>query len=268
MSNWETVFFQSAIDLVLFTRKQLCELRSICTRWCEVIEKIDLVIEKIIGYNIHKRLFYDKDIYDEYYYSKLIVLSRWQRLWDRYNDKCVVMLEYVEDDLEDGDPVISIEGTTIPMEFRMFLKKYKEFPTTKIKLYHPDTLKRLFISQKIHTRENMDEIENIVHFTPLCYSKHYKTNIDDSQFISVLCYVNALDEDILEGLGTFYERFHVIRLDLDDLQDREAHDIELHNAVFDLTERIEGNIGYLEDLDMMTFCECYDYLLKKQKFNL
>ena len=150
----------------------------------------------------------------------------------------------------------------------MFIKWYKEYPTTKIKLYSPKVLHKLLKQQRQYTRKHLKYVNNIVHLTPICYSKHYRANTDDNQFISVLCYVNALDDEILDGLGNFYERFHVIILGIQDMRDKKEHYDALSGAIFDITRKIERNVGYLEDLDLITFCQCYDRLIKKQKFNL
>jgi hypothetical protein len=274
MSNWETLFFQNAAHMQAISVKQLCVMRLVCNRWTNAIETIDDVYEKLIDVNILKRLFYRKrndgkpSTYGKDYYNKLTIRNRLKNLWEHYNSPLMVRLDYVEDDLFEGDTVIAVESGHLPWEFEMFIKWYKEYPNTRIRLYRPELLRKLLKQQIRHTQDRLDCVDNIVHLTPICYSKHYKGNMDDRQFINVLCYVNALDEAVLNDLGGFYERFHVITLEIEDMQDKNEHYEALCDAIFDLTDKIESDIGYIEDLDLMTFCQCYDRLIKKQRFNL
>jgi hypothetical protein len=274
MSNWETVLFQNAAYIGALTTEEMCGMRSVCIRWNNAIETVDDVYEKIIDISLLQRLYYSKredgrpSVYGKDCYEKERIQRKWKALWNEYEKPMLACLEYVEDDLFEDDTVVSVERCKLPLEFELFIKRYKDYPNTKIRLYHPRVLQKLLLKQMVHTQKHLNKSDCIVHLTPICYSKHYKANMEDRQFISALCYVNALNDEVLDDLGSFYERFHVITLEITDMQDKLEHYESLYGEIFDITKKIEGNIGYLEDLDLMTFCQCYDRLLKKQKYNL
>ena len=273
MSNWEVVFVQNALRTKALSLGEICSLRVICNKWNSAIESVDALYEKIVEAGIFMRLHYPKrqdgkpSLYKKDYYDKQIIISKSKTIWPEYNGPLVVYLNYVEDDLLGEDIVVSAEGTQLPLEFQLFIKYYQEYPDTRIRLYQPKILQKLVLQQIQYTHKRSDT-SRVVHLTPICYSKHYRGDMDDKQFISVLCYVNALDNSVFNDLGSRYERFHVIILELDDLQDKKEHYDALVDAIFNITNKIESNVGYLEDLDLMTFCQCYDRLLKKQKYNL
>ena len=273
MPNWEAVFVRNAMRIEALSLVEICSLRVICSKWNSVIESVNTLYEKIVEAGIFMRLYYPKrqdgkpSIYKKDYYDKQIIISKSKSLWPKYDGPLVVCLKYVEDDLFGDGIVVSAEGTQLPLEFRLFIKHYQEYPDTRIRLYQPKILQKL-VTQQIHYTHQKPDTSRVVHLTPVCYSKHYKGDMDDKQFVNVLCYVNALDKSVFNDLGSLYERFHVITLELEDMQDKKEHYDALVEAIFNITNHIEGDVGYLEDLDLMTFCQCYDRLLKKQKYNL
>ncbi len=273
MSSWEVVFVQNALRLKVLSLEEICSLRTVCNKWNSSIESVDTLYEKIVEASIFMRLYYPKrsdgkpSLYKKDYYDKQIIISKSKALWPKYDESFVVCLSYIEDDLFDEDNVVSAEATQLPLEFRLFIKYYKEYPDTRIRLYQPKVLQKITLQQIQYTHKKLDT-GRVVHLTPICYSKHYKGDMDDKQFANVLCYVNALDNSMFNDLGSLYERFHVITLELEDMQDKKEHYDALVNAIFNITNKIESDVGYLEDLDLVTFCQCYDRLLKKQKYNL
>lgn len=274
MSNWEILFFQNAAKMKVLSLEEFGSLRIVCCRWSNAIESVSELHEKMIEAGILTRLHYQKrqdgkpSTYKKDYYDKQIIISKSKAQWPKYNENLIVCLSVVDDDLFDEGSTISADRGPLPFEFQLFVKYYQEYPDTRIRLYQPKVLQKLVIQQIKYTHKRLSDTSRLVHLTPICYSKHYKGDMEDKQFINVLCYVNALNSNVFSGLGSSYERFHVITLELEDMQDKEKHYQALSDAIFDLTNKIESDVGYLEDLDLMTFCQCYDRLIKKQRFNL
>ncbi len=182
-----------------------------------------------------------------------------------YHGRLIPKLITVQDDLDDESDAIAIIDDYLPKEFAVFLEVYKEFPSPKIKIYTPVSMKQILDMQFALTREFLIEnklVKKLVHIHPLCYSKHYKNNMNDTQYINVLCYVNILGE------SEQVERFFVMILELDDLQDKKAHMTMLIEKINVITTKVSSNIEYLEDLDLQTFIKAFKIVFKQQSFNM
>jgi len=250
---------------------------QVCQYWDTVVMDNKPEVKcSTMYYDIYKILFYDKGIYDESSIRKGLIISD-LRNNHTYEQKIIPALTMYDDDLDGGDPIVAVSDNYLPLEFRIFLSVYKEFPSNKIKIYSSDFMKKITSMQFDSTRKSLleggrDDVCKIVHIHPLCYSKHYKNSVADTQFINILCYVNILGFDINppenNNFGEIDERFFVIVLEMDNLQDKEAHNKLVIEKITTISERVKSNIEYLEDLDLQTFMRAFKTVLKQQLFNM
>jgi hypothetical protein len=119
---------------------------------------------------------------------------------------------------------------------------------------------------QFHEMRNMlrdtGDVQYLIYINPLCYSKHYKSSLNDKQYINVLCYINYIDNSYDE------ERFFVLVLELNDLQNKEQHKKTLTNEINHIVQNVRSNIEYLDDLDVQTFLRTIKILFKQQLFNM
>jgi len=275
----EIVIFKTLDKLSNFDKRGLATCRLVCKKWNSTISKVPSVKRKLFQYNIHNLLFYDKGIYDEHYVRKQIITRELTEMWDNFHQPIIPALKMIEDDLDDSydeendNRALSIVPALLPSEFLSFLDVYNEFPSNRIRLYSPKYIGRVADMQFAMTREELTlsgehGVRKMVHVHPLCYSKHYKTTISDKQFINVLCYVNILDQSEKKEYGDPDERFFVIMLEFDNLQDKETHRALLVEQIQSITQNVRHNIEYLDDLDMQTFIRAFKTVLKQQSFNM
>jgi len=252
-------------------------MRKVCKKWNTIASAHPRVKWCTIHYHIHDILFYDKKIYDESSVCKQLIIGELNEISHEYEEKIIPALGMVSDDLDGGDDIVAVTKCYLPYEFRLFIQVYKEFPSNKIRLYSPKFLQKIASIQFAMTRDMLIEEGpegacKLVHIHPLCYSKHYRNSIVDTQFINILCYVNILGFDInppeKNNFGEVDERFFVIMLELDDLQDRKAHKKALIEKIETITERVKSNIEYLEDLDLQTFIHAFETIRRQQLFNM
>jgi hypothetical protein len=267
------------MDIVLPAISNFADLLNtqVCKKWNDIaMDNNPDVNCSVMYYDIYCILFYDKGIYDESSIRKGLIIAE-LRDNDTYEQKMIPELTMYEDDLDGGDPIVAVSDNYLPQEFRIFLSVYKEFPSNKIRLYSSTFMQKITSMQFDLTRNALleggrDDVCKLVHIHPLCYSKHYKNSVADTQFINILCYVNILGFDISppdnNNFGEIDERYFIIVLEMDNLQDKEVHNKLLIEKITTITERVKSNIEYLEDLDLQTFMQAFKTVLKQQLFNM
>jgi hypothetical protein len=250
--------------------------RAVCRKWNVALSTEPRIKYGVMHYYIRRILYYDKRVYDENSVRKQLIIEGLRLNGGKYEEKMIPALSMIGDDLDDGDDIVVITKFYLPYEFRIFLTIYTEFPSYKIQLYSPNFMQKVTSLQFTMTRdallEGRDTACKLVHIHPLCYSKHDKNSITDIQFINILCYVNILGFDInppeKNDFGGVDERFFVIILELDNLQDRKVHKQLLIEKIKTITDRVESNIEYLEDLDLQTFQNAFETVLRQYQSNM
>ena len=203
----------------LLSFDDFCNLRLVSCQWDRLsITSCRELWRSLFKLHMTKRLAYDKQIYDQEYRPRELIRAHLDEIKHLYDNNYIPVTEIVEDDLFMGDDIVDIISDKLIEEFRMFLEIYREYPSTKVKIYPPSFLGRIAVDQLTMARKivvNDQSLKNLVYFHPFCYSKHYKGSATDSQFINVLCYVNIMDPDISEDFGDYDERFYVITIEID-----------------------------------------------------
>lgn len=260
-----------------FDNESLTKCRLVCKKWNSAVLKVPTIKMQSLRYHLNNLLFYDKGIYDEHHVRKQIIVRELADMWQGFHQPIIPSLEMIQDDLDsDTDSeslVLAVVPTILPSEFLTFLDVYNVFPSNRIRLYSPKYMGQIADIQFAMTREELiidgeSTVRKMVHIHPLCYSKHYKTSIGDKQFINVMCYVNILDNAEKKEYGNPDERFFVLVLEFDNLQDKETHRSLLIEQIQSITQNVQHNIEYLEDLDMQTFVRAFKLVLKQQSFNM
>lgn len=248
--------------------------RAVCKKWNAEIAKTGPVYKDMLRYSLYKLLYYDKGVYDEHHVRRLIVLKK---LATNYNFNIIPVFAMIEDDLNDtGEVETTIVNHELPLEFRTFLELYREFPSDKVRIYSPEFMNACARMQGTLVRnaflENgVDDVNKMITIHPLCYSKHYKGDITDIQYINVLCYLNVIGEygEPTDDYSTDrVSRYFILILELDNLQDDDTHRKLLMDQIRMITSNVYMNWDYLEDLDLQLFTGALEMLIKQQKFNL
>ena len=252
--------------------EDFCNLRLVSRQWDRLcVASCRSLWKDLFKLHMTKRLEYDKQIYDQQYRPRELIRGHLDEIIHLYDNNYIPVTEIIEDDLFMGDDIVDIISDKLVEEFRMFLEIYREYPNTKVEIYSPAFLSRIAGNQLTKAKEIVisgDSLKNLVYFHPFCYSKHYKCAADDLQFINVLCYVNIMDPDVSVDFGDYDERFYVITIDMDDLQDSEAHHDMVYDRIRHLTNNILKSFDYLEVITLHTFVKAYDLLVNNQKFNI
>lgn len=249
----------------------LLKCRLVCKRWNQQIIKSPPVKEKLFKYSLSNLLWYDKKEYDKNSVHRQIIAQELLSTWDGYHTDIIPGIEFLQDDLDYEKPIGASECITaiipkkLPHEFLTFLNVYREFPNNKIRLYPIEFMVTIADSQ-FHEIRNIlrdtGDVQDLIFINPLCYSKHYKSSLNDKQYINVLCYINYINNSYDE------ERFFVLVLELNDLQNMESHKKHLIAEINHIVQNVRSNIEYLDDLDVQTFLRTIKILFKQQLFNM
>jgi len=251
-----------------FDNRDLLKCRLVCKRWNQQIIKSPPVKDQLFKYSLYNLLWYDKKEYDKNSVHRQIISQELSFTWGGYHMELIPRIEYFDDDLADENVDQFITGIIpkkLPQEFLTFLDVYKEFPNNKIRLYPTEFIKTIADFQ-FHEIRNIlrdtGDVQKLIYINPLCYSKHYKSSLNDKQYINVLCYINHIDNSYDD------ERFFVLVLELPDLQNKEHHKKTLTAEINHIVQNVRSNIEYLDDLDVQTFLRTIKILFKQQLFNM
>lgn len=277
LGTFEQIFFHWYVkNNSNFSKDDLNNCRLVCRKWNTEISKFSLIYKKLLKYNVYKLLYYDKSVYDEHHIRRLLILKK---LSNKYNLKIVPIFAVIEDDLNDSNNtclVTTLISSELPFEFKVFLELYKMYPSDKIRIYPSEFMHTCSNNQNTLIRNtflsnNIEEVNKMITVHPLCYSKHYKCDISDKQYINVLCYLNVIGEygePIDEFSNEKTSRYFVLILELENLQDDDTHKKLLIDQINIITNNVYINWDYLEDLDLQQFGVALETLIKQQKFNL
>lgn len=290
--NKETIkyFICYIIKRNLISTINLLEFRKICKQWKYIIENESSIINRLLTYKIeiNKKLFYNKTNYDQYHYKRIIIKNILIPLFPQYQKIKIPFINsyYMDlDDMEIQDKVYFIGDENIPIEFSIFLQEYYNSPTVYIRIYPPNIIEKNIIEHKNKLRERIinmkidkPDLYGIIFLVPLCYSKHYRSHYKDKQFINILCYINIIDKDLESDFPETYERYIVLNIELNDLENNELHYDTLFKYLMDISKSIISNdpqnklkdYYYPQDLayNAQSFEKCFDVLIQNQKFNL
>jgi hypothetical protein len=241
----------------------MLKARLVCKKWNAAISTI--LKHKLFKYHISCLLYYDKGIYDENSIKKLIVARELDEHWNAYQEKIIPMITTVYDDLLTDEHASMVVENYLPIEFLMFLEVYREFPNNKIKLYSPTFMRTIASSQFTITRKMLiDGSDTSVHIHPLCYSEHHRCNMLDKQYLNVMCYVNIMTVDLTCKKSRYDdaddERYFILVLEVEDFSDNV--DKKLIEKISVITQNVQSNIEYLEDLDLQTFMKTIKIVAK------
>lgn len=273
----------------LLTDAKLFDLRKLCKSWKNTIETESDDVQHILKYQLSMRdkLKYDKEIYDQHHYKRQIIKNILEPLLPKYHELKIPFIDSCYMDLDFIDPAESekcyyVGEHSIPYEFMVFLREYYDSPTVYVKIYTPEIIKKVITDHKNKLREYLclytekPELYGIIFLVPLCYSKHYREHYKDKQFLNILCYINLIDKNLADDFPD--EKYIVLTVDIDDLEDNDAHYSIMQKYLASITksitsDKVQDKIAdyyYPQDLaqNAQSFDKCFENLIRNQKFNL
>lgn len=274
----------------LLSPNKLFEFRTLCSKWKQTIEYESSEVERLLKYQqeIVKKLFYDTNTYDQYHYKRKIIKNTLIPWFPKYKELQIPFINscYMDLDFDDEpEKVYIVCEENIPNEFRIFIQEYYNSPTVYVKLYPPEIIKKSIMEHKNKLRDyliNMSdgklELYGRIFLVPLCYSKHYKIHYKDKQFVNILCFINVVDKELESDFPEMHERYIVLTIELEDLENNEFHYELLQKYLMSISKSIVSDNSqdkipdyyYPQDVaqNAQSFDKCFDLLIQNQKFNL
>jgi hypothetical protein len=167
------VILNRKISKTTFLYLRLLHLRLLNTTTKSLIDNYFHQELSVLG-EIKKTLNFDKTIYDKYYYRRKVIKNEITPNIARYLD------------------------LSMPNEFKLLVKYYTKFPSTKIKLLPIEFL------------ESFEDHDKLIQIHPIVYVEHIKKNKNDSQYVSTLCAITSQNYDIFEK-----QKFYTIEIETD-----------------------------------------------------
>lgn len=270
----------------LVTIDQLLEWRAINKAWKQAIETRSFDVKAFLELQgrVRQLLYYDPNIYDKYSYRRSMLKTEFQGYLPLYYEIGIPAIEWCREDLDgDSEEVIYyIAERSLPSEYFILLYEYMANPSVRIRLYPPEVIKNVtkvqidYIRTTSASRVGQFQSSKIILLNPMGYSKHYRVGLRDRQYVTILCYVNILDSDLLADFPD--ERFLTLTIDLADLDNKEEH----YKKITDLCLRITKSLlsespkdkipEYIYPQNIAESCQsldrCLEVLLENQNFNL
>jgi len=253
----------------------LFRCRLVCKIWNNYIQSRPFIHEWIIRQReIKKSLEYDKKVYDEYSYKRDILSNMLALVEEEYKQLSVPGIQIGISDLDEDESMVYVLDKALPLDMRIFLCEYFKSPNVIVKLYSPAFFRSVSESQAIILRKFLinDEksLENIMLFSPICYSKHYKKRAKDQQCMNILCYINIVDETIGINFPSEDERYIVFELPLDDLKDEKSHHEILKNFLIEKTLELQQEQNSIVEISQNVQCirGAFDTALQNHHYNL
>jgi len=264
---------------------KLYELLNI-KAWREyILNASEDVAELLSCYEQTKKiLYFDVNVYDQYYYKRQVLCNtlppQIQQLSKLKFSKIEITEDISLDDENVKEIIYFIGDTEVPDEYKLFLQIYQQNPSVFVRLYNYDVIDKMVVYNKTLLKSRIRQIcetstiTNCLLLYPLVYSKHYKTNINDTEYINVLCYINIIDDNLKNvPLG---DRYIYLRINVADLENNNAHYDTLINYLKEITCSILNDGPKVKDFyypqDLLsasqTFDKCISQLLLNQKFYL
>lgn len=261
--------------------EDLCIWRGVASSWDRAIRAECPEVEHWhnVYNNIYNVLSYDIDVYDQYSYKRLQMQVEIAQNLPTYENLTLPYIDEFVDDFAELDvsssvssPAFGIQEDAFISEFYIFLYVYLHAPSPFIKIYSYKYIHNIVTSHVKDLCEILLEDDvgfpQLVYFVPLCYSKHYKTRWEDTQYVNVLCYMNVIDTKSAD-LFPKDRRFTVFQLALDDLTKKQEHLEKLEKFLIAKTDSIFGtDLSPIRKLEFMTFAQALDLLMKQHEYNL
>lgn len=255
---------------------KLYELRKLNKQWKLIIEQENAEVVRMIKYhnNIRKKLHYDRDVYDNNYYKRIIIRNQFSQLYEEYKKITIpcMNIDYMIMDLDiDSDENIEEkvyveEYIYMPYSYDIFIYEYSLNPSPYIEIFPVEYIKKNIFSHIVKLKKYMDiDYSNVIFLIPICYSKHFKAHIKDKQYVSILCFINVIDKTL--NFPDYYERYIVLIIDLDNLENTAINYVTIQNYMENITDTIANNdnenkiTDYYYADDIVTKCETFDTCL-------
>lgn len=248
-------FLKYCINNKVFSIQKLLLLRKLSKSFKNIIESND-EINKIIEYKkmIQAKLFYDKNIYDQYSYLRITIKNN---LKDKYKNYKSIQIPYInncQDDFESDKLIYFVDKMSISIEFIIFVYEYIQNPAIYINLISYENINSINI---LHEKEIRNYITNnyepygLILFLPLIY---IKTENHNEKSIKVLCYVNVIDQEIENSFPDESERYIVFTIET---KDNDAFDV-IKKYIESITKSLISNNQEDKNIDY-----CYPQDIEK-----
>ena len=221
---------------------------------------------------IEKVLYYDQSIYDRYSYERQIIADKLGIAIKKYAGIKIPILREI--DSWDSGVIYTTADRPIPNDILVFLHIYMRSPNVHIKIYLSETIGKVTTVHKARIQSGIEKknTNNLILFMPICYSKHYKLNYKDRQYITAICFVNVVDRTLDQKFPA--DRFIVIHFELIDLEDNVENRVKMMEHVANMTNSIlsentaEKMPEYCYPEDIIKLCtsldKCLEVLIEKQ----
>ena len=253
---------------------KLLQWRLLGSTWKDNIENQHSVRSVLDFRNkLQQILYVNPDIYDENYYKRQVLRMELIEEVKQYRELTIPTITWCLSDFEEdnsGEKIYFVSARAAPREFRLFAQIYCHTPNIKIRVYPHKIISKIHLEQSSMIGEYVQNTRgsNIMLFTPLCYAKHYRKNLKDRQYITVLCFVNVIDADLDQDFPDEDERFTTITLDVNDLDNNEQHFRNLTVRLGRITQSIMSQDSkkkikeYMYPQNIAEKCQTFDKCLE------
>lgn len=182
-------------------------------------------------------LYYDESIYDSHTYSrKLLKQNLASKKADYINNLFIPTIKKYKDDLSSESNIVSIPcNIKMPMEICMFLMQYFETPDVEVDICNNSLIKTISNNQTSYLWKQIEKnnVNDIMLFTPICYSKHHGRITKNKKVIRTMLFVNIVG-DQLESIPDIEDRYITKDIVVNNIDDTE----EYSNKITVLIEQI------------------------------
>lgn len=238
-------------NLPYFKFKELLVLFQVCKKFKENIEKNQQYqqIQKF-NKNIINYLKYDVEIYNEFYYKRLIISNIFKKNYEKYFTIRNFKIKRAEliADLDDNKTlsIYLLINIHLPLEFLIFLKIYYLYPSIYIEVFPINFInKMIMLYRKIIQEDDKFLLngipENMLFLIPLCFSKKFQKNYNDETSINILCLINILDNDITinEPMAS-NQSFIILNLKLLNIEDERNYFDEIQQFLLQIHHSLKN----------------------------
>jgi hypothetical protein len=248
----------------------LLACRGVCKSWNKYILSLDAFREwDEKQKEIRKLLLYDDKVYDENYYRRLVLQNSLQGQDQVFKKTTMPGVQFCFSDL-DEETMLFIVDKSIPLDVRIFFCEYFRRPNVIVSLYPANFIKSVSSQQASYLRQKLlidTTLSGVLLFTPLCYSKHYRVNLKDKQYVNVLCYTNIIDLNLESEFPAMDERFVVFEIPVSNM-DGEEHFTEIQEFLsFKTEELIDADIHEITQ-NVQSIVHGFETLLENHYHNL
>lgn len=158
-------------------------------------------------------LYYDKSVYDQHYYERKLL----GELSEKYDEVSLPVINM--DELQLDDEIIlqyMVGRMAMPDEYHVFMRVYREYPSSIIRPVPIDVLIGVLesqlrvVSDLVMSAIDDASVSNLVTYCPICYSIDKDNFASETKLMHVLCYVNVVDKNLEIDFPIDSERFCII----------------------------------------------------------